>query len=717
MTARWVAVHRTDVVGAALGIWGTGLATFFGLLVGYNLDFFGPLGGPWVVGFGAFAVTGALITWHRPSHVIGLLFLVLGLTAPLANTILALAMGPFAEHSFALRAIFVAVASASTTAIFPLLTLVLALFPDGRLLSSRWRWLPWTAAVATVLGAAAAFGAGAWGGDHEQALLGPPLDGRLSAIAQLLSPLFFLLVIVLLGGGASSVVVRYRRSRSVARQQMKWLVAAVLVIALLTAALVLTQGTVRALPGTSALLMASAIALVPVSAGIAILRHRLYDVDLVLNRTIVVGLLAVFVTALYVGLVVGVGSLIGDRTNVVLTVGATAVVAGAFEPVRARVQHWANVAVYGPRATPYEVLAAISDELGAAGDADDQLAAMAGLLADGTGAAHVTVWVNVDGVLRPAACAPPHHPPGHPDLPADEGFAEPPGAGHRELVRLDGELLGALSLERSRDEPFTPHERRLLTEMAGQAALVLGHARLRARLTARIEELRSSRRRLVAAQDEARRKLERNLHDGAQQQLVALKIKLGLARTIAAKEGAGEAVGELLGALTTAADEVVATLRSLARGIYPPLLEAEGLERALASQAHKAPGTVNLTVAGIGRYGREVEATVYFCVLEALRNTLTRAGGHAAPVAVSLAERDGTLVFEVVEVVEVVQGGGSGDPPAPQCGLELTPMRDRCDAVGGTVTIDRAAGGGVRVIGSIPAVAQVPAGHAAAVRA
>jgi signal transduction histidine kinase len=125
--------------------------------------------------------------------------------------------------------------------------------------------------------------------------------------------------------------------------------------------------------------------------------------------------------------------------------------------------------------------------------------------------------------------------------------------------------------------------------MAGQASLVLGNARLRERLRARVEELRASRQRLVAAQDEARRRLERDLHDGAQQQLVALKVKLGLARTIASKEEAGERSPADRGAVEPRRRGGRVALRALARGIYPPLLEAEGLERALVTQAQRAP--------------------------------------------------------------------------------------------------------------------------------
>ena len=694
MVQRWLEANGRRIVGVLLALWGGGLAAFLTLVVIYDLDFFGPIGGPWVLVFGAFAITGAVITWHRPGHVIGLLFLALGLSAPTANTILALAMGPFADHSFALRTLFAATGVALTTPVLPLLMVTIVLFPNGHLPSPRWRWLPWTAAVAGLLGATAAFGAGAWGGDPDQMLLGPPLDGRLTGVAAVLSPLFFMLMPLLLGASALAVILRYRRSVSVARQQLKWLVLAVVVLALIVVGLLITQGAVATPPGVATMVLASGIALVPVAATVAILRHGLYDIDVVLNRALVFGVLAVFITALYATVVVGVGSLIGDRSNLVLTVGTTALVAVAFEPVRARVQHWANRVVYGTRATPYEVLTAIIGELGST-SSTDQLEGMATLLADGTGAAHATVWVQVGGGLRAAGCRPGHDPAEHGVVRVDGTTpVHVPGATHTERVWLDGDLLGVLSFERGREDPVTPHERALLAEMAGQASLLLGNARLRARLETRVEELRASRQRLVAAQDEARRKLERDLHDGAQQQLVALKVKLGLARTIAGKEEAGEQVVELLEGLSTAADGAVESLRTLARGIYPPLLEAEGLERALAAQVDRAPLPVSVSARGAGRYAPQVEATVYFCVLEALRNAATHADANR--IDITLEEQDGRLTFRVAD------DGRGFDPGARQPGLGLTNMSDRLDALGGELAVESRVGAGTRVIGSIP---------------
>ncbi|TVP68198.1 MAG: hypothetical protein EA340_09085 [Nitriliruptor sp.] len=697
---RWLAVHRRSVIGGALAVWAAGMVAVIGLIVVYDLDFFGPVGGPWIVGFGAFAIAGAVIGWHRPGHLIALLFIVAGMLTPLANIPIALALGPFAAHPMELRTLLGALSVMTSTLIFPLVPLAIVLFPDGRLPSRRWRWLPWLAGLAGVLGGTAAFAAGAWGGDLDQTWIGPPFGGDLLGIAEVLSPLFFSLLPILIVSSALAVVLRYRRSDAVTRQQLKWLVLAAIVLVLIVIWLFTTVGAVATTIGSmSEIVVSLGFAFVPVSIAIAIVRHGLYDIDVVLSRTIVFVTLAAFITGLYAVTVVGIGTLIGDPTNLALTIGTTALVAVLFEPVRARVQQWANRAVYGRRATPYEILTALVDDLPTGSAAEDQLEGLAALLADGTGARHATIWVQVDGDLRAAACAPAHDPSEHPAATCSpSGQIDVPRATHAEPVRLDGDLLGALSFERRRDDPATPHDRELLAQMAGQASLVLGNARLRERLRDRIEELRASRRRLVAAQDEARRKLERDLHDGAQQQLVALKVKLGLARSIAAKEEAGEQVAESIGELSSIADAAVEDLRDLARGIYPPLLEAEGLERALASQVQRSPIPAELRAEGLRRYDRQVEATVYFCVLEAVRNAVMHAG--ADRLSILLEDRDDRLGFRVTDdgcgfdADEVVHGAG------------LTNMADRLDALGGSLVIEAGVDGGVEVGGSIPVRAQ-----------
>jgi len=230
-----------------------------------------------------------------------------------------------------------------------------------------------------------------------------------------------------------------------------------------------------------------------------------------------------------------------------------------------------------------------------------------------------------------------------------------------------------------------------LRDVAAQAGLVLRNVAL-------IEDLRASRQRLVAAADEARRRLQRNLHDGAQQQLVALRITLQLARQLVA-ESPGEAA-ELLAHTEQEAQDALEELRDLARGIYPPLLADLGLPAALDAQARKAPLPVTVQADGIGRYPQDVEAAVYFCVLEALQNVTKYAQASAAVVA--LAHGDGWLAFTVSD------NGRGFDPAAAPAGTGVQGMADRLAALGGTLHVTSAPGHGTQVTGRVPAAADLP---------
>jgi signal transduction histidine kinase len=224
-----------------------------------------------------------------------------------------------------------------------------------------------------------------------------------------------------------------------------------------------------------------------------------------------------------------------------------------------------------------------------------------------------------------------------------------------------------------------------VADLASQAGLVLRNVRL-------IEELRASRQRLVKAQDEERRRLERNIHDGAQQQLVALSVKLTLVRAMSRKDpGRADAMLEELQAEAQGAME---NLRDLARGIYPPLLADHGLVAALEAQARKAAIDVHIESDGISRYPQEAEAAVYFCTLEALQNVAKYAQATRAIVRLREAER--ALVFEVSD------DGVGFDPKSQGYGTGLQGMADRLAALGGTVVITSSPGDGTTVTGQVP---------------
>ncbi|HEV8565017.1 MAG TPA: sensor histidine kinase, partial [Actinomycetota bacterium] len=228
--------------------------------------------------------------------------------------------------------------------------------------------------------------------------------------------------------------------------------------------------------------------------------------------------------------------------------------------------------------------------------------------------------------------------------------------------------------------------------LAAQAGLVLRNARLTEELRARLVELQASRQRIVAAQDEERRRLERNLHDGAQQQLVALAVKQRLVESLVTRDPDKAAI--LLGELQSDTASALDNLRDLARGIYPPLLADKGLAAALESQAGKAAVPTTVEPDGIGRYPQEAEAAVYFCSLEALQNVAKYA--NASRVRIALREEGGTLAF-------TVEDDGTGfDPTTTPRGAGTQNMADRLSALGGTFEIRSAPGEGTTVLGRVP---------------
>jgi signal transduction histidine kinase len=452
--------------------------------------------------------------------------------------------------------------------------------------------------------------------------------------------------------------------------------------------------------GSAALGVGFGIAL-PLATGTAIFKYRLYGIDVVISRTLVYGSLGVFITAVYVGIAVGIGALVGGggKPNLGLSILATAIVAIGFQPVRERVQRLANRLVYGTRATPYEVLSEFSSRVADTYAGEEVLARMARVLQEGTGAEAATVWLRSGQELQPAATHPNTTAGYEPQAIADGVLPELPGTTRAVAVRHQDEILGALSIVKRRGESVTPLEQKLLSDLAHQAGLVLKNVGLTALLQARLEELRASRQRLVSAQDEERRRLERNLHDGAQQHLVALKVKLGLAEMLLGRDP--DKAKSILGQLKGDADEALDTLRDLARGIYPPLLADKGLVAALESQARKATLPVTVDADGVGRYPQEVEATVYFCCLEALQNVQKYAG--ASGVAVRLRETGGELRFEVSD------DGAGFDVATVKRGSGLTNMEDRLDAQGGGLSLQSSPGRGTHLSASLPVLVAVSA--------
>ena len=569
--------------------------------------------------------------------------------------------------------------------VFLVLTLVPLLFPDGRLLSARWRFVGW-GAVASMAAVSAGF---VWlarpNSGSDTLIRDQTLPGWLSAL--------FIVLLAWVAASILALIIRYRRSEGEERNQFRWFVWGTGVFVVGMVFVVVSLGGEGDLSKALSLIPGSALI---VALIVSITKYRLYEIDMVIGKTFTLAVLAVIIATVYVGIVVGLGSLFGsgENTQFGLQIAATAAVAIAFQPVRRRAQQWANRAVYGQRATPYEVLARFSHRAAETSD-DELLARIPKLIVDGTGAVEATLWVRSDAGFRAAASWPESAVPT--ELSSSDTF-EDPNADHSVPVFHDGELLGGISLVKARGEAIAPAEKELVENLASGMGLALRNDKLTSELRSQVAELEASRDRILAAVDEARRALEHDLDSGPQQQLVALKVMLGPTRKQATEAGASKSA-QVLAQLETDAGEAIKAVREFSGGVYPPLLEAEGLVVAITQQTQKAAFPVAVEAGGLGRYLREIEAAVYFTILEALQNIAKYA--DASMVSVLLTQEDGELRFEVTD------DGGGFDPLKVTAGSGLANMADRLDAIGGIWSLESEPGSGTTVSGKVPVADRV----------
>jgi signal transduction histidine kinase len=657
-----------------------------------------------------YATLGALIV-RRAGNVIG--WMLLGIGAGLAIMPLASAYAVLGiTHPGTLPApeLVGLLAECSFVPIFAGIGFMLLLFPSGSLPSPRWRPFAGLGLLATALTMA--------GFVVRPALVALPApDGTsltfanplgITSLGSALSTVMIgtfnglaVLGAVLLAAAFVSLAVRYRPGGREVRQQIKWIaLVAVAGTGCQIAALLAIAATGDASnPVTVAAYVVWQVITVfgiPAIITLAILKYGLYRIDVIINRAVQYGLLSATLTAVYAGIVVGIGTLAGYVGGPVLTIAAAVTIALLFQPVRQRAQLVANRLVYGQRATPYQVLADFAQDMAGQLDAGVALNRMASVLAGATGAVRVEIWVRVGAQLRPQVIWPRGStPPAAVPLTRDAQLPAFDAATRTIAVRHTDELLGAITIEKPRNEPVSAAEDRLLEHLASQAGLVLRNVRLTAELQASIDDLRASRRRLVKAQDEERQRIERNLHDGAQQQLVALAVQLTLLEDSAKDPGeVRQMAGQLRAGLRAALDD----LRALARGIYPPLLAGQGLGVALRAQAGKAPLPVGIEADGIGRYPPDAEAAVYFCTLEALQNVAKYARASQATVALSCP--DGHLEFTITD------DGAGFDTTTATYGTGLQGMADRLAAAGGALRIHSAPGLGTTISGTLPVPGQ-----------
>jgi len=632
----------------------------------------------WMTGPAVALVLGALIETRVPSNVIGRLMMAFGASTLLSGTSLVW----FGDLAPELAGWSDATANAINTAGVLLLPFIMLRFPDGQPLSRRWRRVEWIVVAAMVVGASAALMNGGWGGDEVQALAQSPLRSATAPWGDVASNVFFALLVISMAAAAASVFVRFRRSGAEQRHQLKWLTYAATV---LVVALVLVNANPAS--GWQVWLVGGSFSLVPVAVGVAVLRYRLYDIDLVINRTVLFVLLAAFITVVYSQIVVWL-AVLGTQGDLVPSIIATAVIALAFEPFRLRAQRWADRVAYGKRATPYEVLSDLTQRFAGTESATGLLDRTARRIADGTGAQRVAIWVAEGDSLKPAGWWPEDQPPAEESRWGDL-------IGHMVPIESPHERLGALTVEKHRGDSLTLTEQRLIDDLAGSAASVLTNLALQNDLSDRAEELAVSRRRMMEVQNLERRRMERGLDEGAQQLVVSLKVKLNVASRLAHSE-ASEPLAQMLESMSADAQQAINQIKSLARGLYPALLEEEGLVAAVRSIAEIAPVPVEVRSNGVDRFQGELEAAAFFSISEAITNAAKHGGG--TPVTVKISQTEGRLEVEVSD-----QGQGF-DRATAQMGSGLRNISDRIDAVGGSFTIESNPGIGTRVKASLPLV-------------
>jgi len=667
-------------------------------------------------------VLGSLVVAHRPRLILGPLLLVNGLGFGLG----ALASGAldYGTHHHIPQA--AAEASYAVVWLTALLTAAWALFvlwfPDGRFTASGWR--RFALAGTAVSGAVAIAGWlagpvdrvwGFYGGTSVPVGAAGPFAGTLPWLGGATTALLALPLIALV-----ALAQRYRRGSPVVRQQVRWLLVgmAIEILCQLLGAALEPQGA--ALHDAGVVLSVGSQPLPMLGATVAILRYRLWEIDLVASRALAYGTLWAALSALLVGPALAAGLLVGGR-GALAAVGIALLVTVLFQPARTRLEQLAERIVHPHRRHPRELLAGFWETLRSSGpDEIGPLIADIGRL--GLDVEWVDVWLYSSGSLRPLALSGGETavPVPLPASAADDLVSSPglvlAGPLPQELATLwaappaavvplvaGEELVGLLGCGRRRGDVLGPSDFELLELLARASALRLRNLRLESQLRERLveiesqaDELHRSRQRLVAVQDEERRRIERDLHDGVQQQLVSLAVRL---RRLSSEQE------PLLSDLAAEAEQAVFALQELARGIFPPVLADHGLTAALRTHAARMPLAVQVeaddAVAG-RRLEPELEAALYYVALEALTNVQKHAAGASALVRLEHA----------ADCVRLeVSDDGPGINGHPHAGTGLQNMADRIAAVGGNLAVESTRDFGTLIRAAIPYMLQA---HAAA---
>jgi two-component system, NarL family, sensor kinase len=607
---------------------------------------------------------GTLLAWHRPRNPVGWLFLAGGIAYAMSATAIQLAgVGATAGWNIGTLRLGASLFQlAWPLAIGLCLPTALLLFPDGRLPGPRWRWLIWAIAAEAVLFELMATSPGSmkFGSRVVTPYLALPGYHRLAAVWAATNVAWAAILALVL----ASLVVRYRRGGDVERRQLLWLVLAVMVV-------LVYAGVAWGIFNAGPVLGLLVIPLIPAAVTIAILRYQLLDIRLVLSRTLVYGVLTAAAAGVYAGLVALLDVLVRSRVSLGSAIAASIVVAIGFNPARVRLQRLIDRALYGDRRDPVRAVSLVGERLA------------------GTGAIGLPGVMEAlcDSLRLPFAAV--RHGPVQ-----VAAYGKAPELLHNTGLSYDGIRIGELIVGlRAGQQRLNSQDIAVLRLLAGPLALAL-HA------TALSAALQESRVGIVAAREEERRRLRRDLHDGLGPVLTGIAFKADAARNTLPADPAR--ASELLGQLRADTTAAIGDIRRLVFGLRPPALDDLGLIGSLRQQSARLaqrPDGSSVAVRldapqDMPPLPAAVEVAAYRIVTEAMTNAARHAGATSIKIRLALSD-DGRLSVEVSD-------DGTGPPSFWKAGFGLISMRERAVELGGSCEAGPAPDGGGRVTASLP---------------
>jgi signal transduction histidine kinase len=619
----------------------------------------------------AFVAGGLILTLKRPGHPVGELLLALAVVGLVLPTVLEVAVNELYHHRGPQDWMWLPMWVHQTLGVMGavLAATMIALLPDGRLRSLRERRFLVGLWVLVGLPTLSLFSNPTLVRHQEFSF--PTLSNVASPLVVepfvpyggLIAGLSTFAYAAAVGGGLLLLILRMRTATRRERKQVRWVLFAgmVALVVLIGPMLLTALGIVDASAheGFVGYVSVPIMLLFPAGVLAAVLEPAWLDVDVVIRRSFVYGVLSFLILILYAALASAMGLAAGSRLPLEVAVVTTVVVAVVFQPLRRRLQTIADRWVFGERPSELEVLTDFAAALGTSSDPTDLSRRLAETL---TGALDVR-WAAVEVVGEPPVASG--------DRDGDPALIMP-------IVHQD-EDLGSIACGPKREGPLVEAETRLVGTLADQVALALSNARLAGRV--------------VAAQEAERRRIERNIHDGAQQELVALVARLGLAR---ARARSGTVNESDLAELQRETRRILTDLRDFAQGIHPTVLTDAGLLEAIEDLCGRLPVPVTLDAPAELRRTRfpdEVEGGGYFFTTEGIANILKHA--RATRIGILLRFGDGRLTIEV-------RDDGVGFDPNGATGNGLAGLADRVSALGGSFAIESELGGGTALTAVLP---------------